>query len=256
MLPVSVHDRSELAALLQRDPALHAYELGDLDDFFWPWTVWYRHRDSVALVYHGNGHPTLLAFERPERVGALRELLTGLRPLLPRRFHALVTEGAEDVLGDGPDVEPHGLHLRMALTDRAGVLARAPQAEPLTRADLADLLELYGAAYPDNWFDPRMLDTGQYVGIRDEGELVATAGVHVWSPAYRIAVLGNVATHPRVRGRGLGRAVVSTLCGRLLDTVDHVALNVRANNAAAVGLYTSLGFDAVGHFHELTAGRQ
>ncbi|MEU6238624.1 GNAT family N-acetyltransferase [Kitasatospora sp. NPDC047058] len=254
MLPVSVHDRSELAALLQRDPALHAYELGDLDDFFWPWTVWYRHRDSVALLYHGNGQSTLLAFERPEDVGTLRELLDGLRPLLPRRFHALVTEGAEDVLGTGPGVEPHGLHLRMALADRARVLAAAPAGEPLTRADLPDLLALYGVAYPDNWFDSRMLDTGQYVGLRDEGGLVAAAGVHVWSPDYRIAVLGNVAAHPRVRGRGLGRAVVATLCARLLDTVDHIALNVKASNSAAVGLYTSLGFDTVGRFHELTVG--
>jgi hypothetical protein len=43
MTPRSVHDRTELAAELRKDPALHAYELGDLDDFFWPYTSWFRH---------------------------------------------------------------------------------------------------------------------------------------------------------------------------------------------------------------------
>ncbi|MFD0818713.1 hypothetical protein ACFQ0D_10415, partial [Micromonospora zhanjiangensis] len=71
MLVRSVHDRAELAELLGRDPGLHAYELGDLDDFFWPYTTWYRHRDSVALLYHGTSEPTLIALERPERLGDL-----------------------------------------------------------------------------------------------------------------------------------------------------------------------------------------
>ncbi|AUY47686.1 GNAT family N-acetyltransferase [Streptomyces sp. CB01881] len=252
MLPVSVHDRAELATLLRRDPALHAYELGDLDDFFWPWTNWYRLGDSVALVYHGAGLPTLLAFDRPEDVGTLRKLLDGLLVLLPRRFHAHIAEGAEDVLGSRFDVESNGLHLRMALTDHDRLLRQEARGEQLTRADLPDLLALYETAYPGNWFDPRMLDTGQYVGVRDKGELVAVAGVHVWSPEQRIAALGNVTTHPRARGRGIGKAVVAELCRRLLGSADHVALNVKAANPAAVALYTALGFETVGRYHELS----
>ncbi|WP_406209601.1 GNAT family N-acetyltransferase [Kitasatospora sp. NBC_01560] len=255
MLPVAVHDRSALAALLRRDPALHAYELGDLDDFFWPWTTWYRLGDSLALVYHGAGLPTLLAFEQPEHLGGLRELLDGLRDLLPRRLYALVTEGAEDLLTSLPDAASRGLYLRMALTDRGRLHAQEPQGEPLSTADLADLRALYEAAYPENWFDPRMLETGQYVGVREKGELVAVAGVHVWSPEHRIAALGNITTHPRIRGRGVGRAVVAALCHRLLGTVDHIALNVKADNTAAVALYTALGFEAVGRYHEVSVGR-
>ncbi|MFJ3792696.1 GNAT family N-acetyltransferase [Kitasatospora sp. NPDC090091] len=255
MIPTAVHDRAELADLLRRDPALHAYELGDLDDFFWPWTGWYRLGDSIALVYHGaSGPPTVLAFERPEAVGALRELLDGLTGLLPRRFYAHITEGAEDLLVAGLGAESRGLHLKMALTDRARLLRQDARGELLTRADLPELLALYETAYPGNWFDPRMLDTGQYVGVRDKGELVAVAGVHVWSPTQRIAALGNITTHPRVRGQGIGRAVVAELCRRLLDTVDEVALNVRADNDAAVALYTSLGFATVGRYYELSVG--
>ncbi|MGK5740569.1 GNAT family N-acetyltransferase [Micromonospora sp. URMC 103] len=145
----------------------------------------------------------------------------------------------------------------MALTVPARLERVAPAGEPLGAADLPRLRELYAAAYPGNWFDPRMLDTGQYVGVRDGDALVAVAGVHVWSPLYRVAALGNVTTHPRARGRGLGAAVVAALCRRLRDTVDHVTLNVRADNGTAVRLYERLGFTRVADYGEfaLTARR-
>ncbi|MET7707786.1 GNAT family N-acetyltransferase [Micromonospora sp. NPDC005413] len=113
-------------------------------------------------------------------------------------------------------------------------------------------MNLYAQAYPDNWFDARMLDTGQYLGVREGGELVAVAGVHVFSPAYRVAALGNVTTHPRWRGRGLGAAVVAALCVRLRASVTHVTLNVKADNAAAVRLYERVGFTRVADYDEWT----
>ncbi len=53
---VCLHDRAALERWLRRDPRLHLYELGDLDDFFWPHTIWYGLEDrsellSVALLY-------------------------------------------------------------------------------------------------------------------------------------------------------------------------------------------------------------
>lgn len=89
----TVHDRAELAELLGRDPGLHAYELGDLDDFYWPYTTWYRLGELAALVYHGGGTPVLLALDRSDPTGRLPELLTALVPLLPRRFEAHLSPG-------------------------------------------------------------------------------------------------------------------------------------------------------------------
>lgn len=244
------HDRAALAKLLGRDPVLHAYQLGDLDDFFWPYTSWYRREDQVILLYHGVELPTLLAFAPPAGTGDLAALLTEAAPVLPTRLWAHLSPGLEATVARWYELTDAAPHHRMALTDPDRLARVTPAGQVLDRADLPALHALYAAAYPGNWFDPRMLDTGQYVGIRDGGDLVAVAGVHVWSPTWRVAALGNVTTHPRMRGRGLAAAAVATLCARLRGTVEHVTLNVRADNTAAVRLYERLGFTRVAEFTE------
>jgi RimJ/RimL family protein N-acetyltransferase len=248
----SVHDRGELAELLRRDPALHAYELGDLDDFFWPYTSWYRRGDALALLYHGSGLPTLLAFDRRDPAPGLVDLLHGMAPLLPRRFYAHLSPGAEGALANFFEAQPGGPHLKMALTDVARLHLASPAGEVLSPVHLAELTALYEVAYPANWFDQRMLETGQYIGIRRDHRMVAVAGVHVWSPTYRVSALGNVTTHPDVRGQGLATAAVAALCRRLLDTVDHITLNVKADNLAAIAIYTRLGFTPIAEYSEFT----
>lgn len=255
MRPVSLHDRAEIEALLRADPALHVYELGDLDDFFWPYTTWYAdpRRRAVALLYTGTELPTLLAIAPPADTPALRALLGGLGPVLPRRFDAHLTGGVADVLtADYACVDP-GKHLKMALTDAARLASVDTAAvRPLTTADRDDLLDLYATSYPGNWFDPRMLETGQYVGLCRGGRLVAVAGVHVFSRAQQVAALGNIATRPDHRGEGLATAVSAALCRRLLESVSTIGLNVKADNAAALACYHRLGFTPVATYTEAT----
>jgi hypothetical protein len=44
MSMVMLHDKGEIEAFLRRDVSLHIYEIGDLDDVFWPHTTWYALR--------------------------------------------------------------------------------------------------------------------------------------------------------------------------------------------------------------------
>jgi GNAT superfamily N-acetyltransferase len=260
MLVESVHDRAELANLLRRTPDLRAYELGDLDDRFWPYTSWYRRGNALALLFHGAGLPILLALDTPDRVGPLAELVTALRPLLPRRFYGHLSPGLAHVLDPEFRAESNGPHLKMALTDPAkldsgrwsGAPSELPGVESLTSADLPELTALYEVAYPAHSFVPQMFEHGPYLGIRRGGELLAVAGVHVWSPSYRVAAIGNVTTHPRARGKGLASVAVAALCRRLLATVDRITLNVKADNSAAIALYSQLGFAPVAEYTELT----
>ncbi|WBB80803.1 GNAT family N-acetyltransferase [Micromonospora sp. WMMD882] len=246
------HDRGVLAGLLGRDPVLHAYQLGDLDDVWWPFTTWWRGGDEVVLMFHGVVPATVVALARPERVGALAEVLVGAAPVLPARVHAHLSPGVAAAVGGVVRVGPVVAHRRLALTDPGRLAGVRPEGVALTVADLPELVALYAVAYPGNWFDPGMLAAGPYVGLRRGGELVAVAGVHVWSPGYGVAAVGNVATHPRWRGRGLAAAVLARLCGRLRASVGHVVLNVRADNAVALRLYGRLGFTVVAGYEETT----
>jgi predicted GNAT family acetyltransferase len=121
----------------------------------------------------------------------------------------------------------------------------------LSAADTEDLLALYAASYPGNWFVPRMLETGLYYGIRRGRALVSVAGVHVYSPHYKVAALGNIATRPDARGRGLATAVTARLCHELLlQGIEHVGLNVKADNPSAIACYEKLGFQRVADYGE------
>ena len=70
------------------------------------------------------------------------------------------------------------------------------------------------------------------------------------SAAYRVAALGNVATQPAHRGRGHAKAVTGTLCRHLMARADHIGLNVKADNAAALGCYRALGFEVCASYEE------
>lgn len=256
MRAVLLHDRKTLAAALARSRDLHLYEIGDLDDFFFPHTTWYALEDegqieAVALLYSGMELPTLLALD-----ARAAELLSAVRRLLPRRFYAHLAEGALDALTAEYAATWGGLHLKMALTEPArlegvdieGVARLGPE-------HVAELSAFYARSYPGNWFDARMLSTGAFFGVRRGGELLSVAGVHVLSEAYRVAALGNVATRPDARGQGLSRRTTAALCRALRGRVDRIGLNVEAGNEAAIGCYRGLGFTEVSRYeeHALTA---
>lgn len=61
----------------------------------------------------------------------------------------------------------------------------------LGQDDHDELVALYRRAYPGSWFDPRMLETGQYYGVRHGRHILCVAGVHVYSPEYGVAALGS-----------------------------------------------------------------
>ena len=260
MKAVCLHDKSAIEQFLRRNTWLHLYELGDLDDFFWQYTTWYALKNAgelqeLVLLYTGLELPTLLGIT--EGLATMRDLLQSLMPLLPGRFYAHFSGGLASVFAGDYRIESHGLHYKMALIDTSRLeKVDTSGVVPLTVADVDDLQTLYRISYPENWFDPRMLETGYYYGIRRDAKLVSVAGVHVYSPQYKIGVLGNVTTHPDYRGQRLGTAVCAKLCQALLGTVKDVGLNVKADNASAITCYKRLGFEIIGEYDEALFERQ
>ena len=67
-----------------------------------------------------------------------------------------------------------------------------------------------------------------------------------------VAPLGNIVTHPGYRSRGYAKSVTAQLCRSLSEHVNHIGLNVKANNAAAIALYHKLGFEITTPYYECT----
>src|SRR5690348_7043145 len=215
---VSLHDTGEIERYLRQHTLIHLYELGDLDDFFWQYTTWYalkegKQIESLFLLYISVQPPIPVLLPISDNRPALRALLHSSFHLLPPRFYAHLSGDLSALLAPHYRIDSHGLHYKMALTD-ASRLASIDTSEviPLTVDNLDELQALYHVSYPVNSFDPRMLETGHYYGIRRDSMLVSVAGVHVYSPRYRVGVVGNVTTHPAYRGKGLGTAVCARLC--------------------------------------------
>jgi predicted GNAT family acetyltransferase len=256
MSVVSLHNKSELEAFFRRNTFLNLYAIGDLDNFFWQHTTWYALKkdeqiEQVVLLYSASTLPVLLAIAQ-EQDASLSELLNSMLHLLPRQFYAHITSESVGALVQDYHLESHGTYYKMALLDPSSLKQMdASVAERLSLDDLSEIEAFYRISYPDNWFDPRMLETGHYYGIRRDGQLLGVAGVHVYSERFRVAALGNVATHPEHRGQGLGSLVCARLCQELLHTVDHIGLNVRADNVSALVCYERLGFRRIVQYEEI-----
>ncbi len=258
---VELRDPEVIAAFLQRAPELHFYEIGDLDPFFWPhtrWFGWYSgHLEAVCLLYSASDVPTLLALSDPAAVDAARSLLRALAPQLPTRLYAHLSPGLVDVLDESWVRTPHGLHAKMILgASEACRKVHTSRVVAIESADLPGVQAFYERSYPGHWFVPRMLETGLYKGVRQDAEWLAIGGVHVYSAVRRIAALGNIATDPRQRRRGLATSVTAALCLDLAARVEVIGLNVHAGNHAALACYRALGFRQVAHYDELSLERR
>ncbi|HNB52115.1 MAG TPA: GNAT family N-acetyltransferase, partial [Anaerolineales bacterium] len=205
----------------------------------------------LTLLYMAITPPVLLALAPPEELPLLQTLLGQLIPLLPSQVYTHLSPGTEATLQTAYQLHSHGLHYKMILTD-PGHFQRYLTSDvvPLTVAHLPQIMALYAASYPDHAFDPRMLETRQFFGLSRDGMLVSIAGIHVYSPEYQVAAIGNVTTHPNYRNQGLGKAVIASLIKSLLGTVNHIGLNVKCDNPAAIRTYQQLGFDIVDTYHE------
>ncbi|HMG20230.1 MAG TPA: GNAT family N-acetyltransferase [Kofleriaceae bacterium] len=252
---------SAIEAFLRRAPYLHAYELGDLDPREAAHTTWIARDpvDAVVLVYRGLATPTIVALAEGEGdAGAVHALLAGAAAggELPPRFYAHLTPGAEAALAERYRLELLGHHWKMGLAARVagdpeGVADGAVVRLGPEHAD--EVARFYAASYPASYFEPANLSRGPYLALRDGGGIAAIAGVHVYSPALRVASLGNIATRPDARGRGLARRVTAALCGLLQAEVDVIGLNVRIDNAAAIACYRRIGFEVFHTYDEWRA---
>ncbi|TIX24074.1 MAG: GNAT family N-acetyltransferase, partial [Mesorhizobium sp.] len=84
------------------------------------------------------------------------------------------------------------------------------------------------------------LNLGDFWGVRIGGRLVAMAGERMKQPGY--TELSGVSSHPEFRGGGLGRLLSLFVASQIMARGEIPYLHAYASNAAAIGLYESIGF--------------
>jgi ribosomal protein S18 acetylase RimI-like enzyme len=237
--------------------AAHAYGLGDLDAPFWPSVRAFVAQDgdetaAAALLLDTLSVPLLYAVATPGDRATI-ELLKAIGGELPMPCGATLALGAIESLGWSFDSA--GEFLKMHLDgDTQNLVDDGKSVELLNLDDYEELDHFYReVAYAPGeggFFQRNMLELGPYVGIREGGDLVAAGGVHVRSPRYGVAALGNIATTPSSRGKGLAGYIVRALCRNLAPHVPLSARNVRHDNAPAVNCYKRAGFRSVLTYEE------
>lgn len=241
--PRIVGDRAELLDFFADDPPAHLYALGDLDDLFWDRSRWWRRGDAVVGLVGLPEDAGFAVYSVSTRAPAdTLELLVELADELPPGTLVTGPVGCGSALATVRDVEWHRRYHRFHHPAPFTLVPRRWQPEPLDRSHTDELDALHALDPGAAFYLPAMLDTDAFVGVREDGRLIAAAGAHVVSDRQRVAAIGGVLTHPAHRRRGLGFDVTAGVCARLEGRVDHVGLNTADRNTAARRLYLGMGF--------------
>jgi ribosomal-protein-alanine N-acetyltransferase len=131
---------------------------------------------------------------------------------------------------------------------------------PMTEADLDQVVAIEQQSFPDPW--PRQFFHEELAKrppayarvVRSEGKI---AGYLIAWFILDEVHLGNLAVNGSHRRRGVGRALVEDLVRRATRRgSSFITLEVRANNRAAIALYTHLQFQPVAVRKGYYAGRE
>jgi len=254
-------DKMEIAELLGENPYLNMYSIGDLDERFQPYTKWHGIRihgrlSAIICIYTSTDAPTVMALSE-DNDKIMAELIEQTIPLLPDYFQAHLSPGLEKLFTPCHEIELNAPHYKMALLDRRLLdNIGSNDSVRLGPDDIPMLLDLYEKSYPENWFEPEMLELNRYFGIKDGDRLIAAAGTHVYSPEYKAAALGNITTLPDYRGEGLGARVTAGLARSLAEEGMKVGLNVKIDNKTAIACYRKIGFSICAEFGEYVFRRR
>lgn len=248
-------DIEELRRVLGTQRAYAAYALGQLQPGLFGRSEWWSARSAQgqALLLHSRGGlgSALFAFGEVDGLEALLRLHPGPRhtfltcqvhhlPIVLRRYF----------------VSEHQSMLRM-VADRAAFKPFEGVARRLTGRDVRQINQLYRSDGTPAFYSAQNVDEAVYYGAYDGERLIAVAGTHVLSAADGIAVVGNVFTHQKHRGRGLGTLVTGAVAQHVLSMgCREVVLSVDPRNAPAVRAYQRLGFREVGRLIEGAAVRR
>ncbi|HZD93925.1 MAG TPA: GNAT family N-acetyltransferase [Candidatus Sulfotelmatobacter sp.] len=110
----------------------------------------------------------------------------------------------------------------------------------LTPSDIPEMSEVYAATRPGRTLCQKVQKLGIFLGVRQEGKLLAMGGLRLHIAGYR--EITTVATRPGFEGRGYATALMRALVARIEGRGEKAFLTVRSDNGRAIEIYRRLGF--------------
>jgi ribosomal protein S18 acetylase RimI-like enzyme len=152
--------------------------------------------------------------------------------------------GFTGFMGYSPNMEPY-FHQQASIQAYQMVLETVPEYPDsdyvqLGMPDAGEMMELVDLTKPGSPFFPGMFELGKYIGVKDDGKLVAMAGERVKLDGYTEIAL--VCTHPDYRRRGYAASLSGALIKEIIDEGVIPFLHVMTHNVPAIRLYEKLGF--------------
>lgn len=190
--------------------------------------------DALARRYHPDVAPfAALASDTPAAYEALHRLLQ------PHEQVALLS--LEPLAGiDTLQVEHVGtLHQMVSTRDETG----NPDDLDVIRLGNADAQEMLALAQKTKPgpFSTRTHEMGNYIGVRDQGRLVAMAGERLCLDGY--VEISAVCVDDDWRGKGLAGRLINILRKEIRQRGATPFLHVFSHNTTAISLYERLGFE-------------
>jgi predicted GNAT family acetyltransferase len=190
--------------------------------------------DALARRYHPDVAPfAALASETPAAYEALRQLLQ------PQEQVTLLSPKPLNVA--------EALHVEQVATIHQMVAARQVAAPSdnldvirLDSADSAEMLDLAQRTKPGP-FAKRTHEMGHYVGVREQGRLIAMAGERMCMDGY--VEISAVCVDDAWRGKGLAGRLIDILRKEIGQRGETPFLHVLDHNTNAIRLYEHLGFE-------------
>ena len=130
------------------------------------------------------------------------------------------------------------IHLPQMFCDNVKMMKPIDVLE-LTLEDAPEMVELVELTKPGP-FSSRTVLAGRYIGIRQEGKLVAMAGERFHLDGF--CEVSAVCTHPDYCGRGYASQLTSLVAQNILDRNEIPFLHLSPTNEAAMRVYEKLGF--------------
>lgn len=171
------------------------------------------------------------------------ENLDGLTALIPQ-------DGAIGIVETSPITPPPGtievmcgnVHQMMARE----IAIKEPRFDviALGDADAEEMLALATLTEPGPFFH-RTHQLGNFIGVRQQGKLVAMAGERLKLADDSFGAfteVSGVCTHPGWRGKGYAGGLMRIVAQRILERGETPFLHVYAANSGAIALYQALGF--------------